>query len=144
MYRSILVPLDGSHLSEYALPIACDIARRLGAPLQLIHVRVRARPAPIFIESPAVIDEQLQSLGSVSELGYLERICNRLAADPELFVTVAILDPLDADGHDLTIPDMLVRYAAATDTDLIVMTTHRQHTWPHGCQTAQADQGSVA
>jgi len=26
MYRSILVPLDGSSLSEYALPMACDAA----------------------------------------------------------------------------------------------------------------------
>jgi nucleotide-binding universal stress UspA family protein len=96
----------------------------LGAPLQLVHVHVRARPAPISIEGLPVIDEQLQSLGSVPELAYLERIRGRLAADPELFITVAVLDPLNADVHDKTISDMLVSYATATDTDLIVMTTH--------------------
>jgi nucleotide-binding universal stress UspA family protein len=122
--HTILVPLDGSPLSEYALPIACNIAQRSGAALGLVHVRVRATPAPISVEGLPVIDEHLQSLRSVHELTYLERIRDRLAADPDLFITVAILDPLDADVHDLTIPDMLVNYAAATDTDLIVMTTH--------------------
>ena len=42
MYRSILVPLDGSAVSEYALPIACEIARHSGAKLELALVTVRA------------------------------------------------------------------------------------------------------
>ena len=124
MYRSILVPLDGSPLSEYALPTACDIARRLGAALQLVHVRVRATPTQVSEEGLPVTDQHLQSLGSVPELAYLERIRDRLAAEPQLFITVAVLDPFDADLGDRTISDMLATYAAATDTDLIVMTTH--------------------
>jgi hypothetical protein len=35
MYRSIMVPLDGSVFSEHALPLALSIARRAGAALQL-------------------------------------------------------------------------------------------------------------
>ena len=40
MYRSILVPLDGSPLSEHAIPVASDLARRSGALLRLVHVHV--------------------------------------------------------------------------------------------------------
>ncbi|HEY7159297.1 MAG TPA: universal stress protein [Gemmataceae bacterium] len=38
MYRSILVPLDGSLLSEQSLPYAAALARRSGAALQLVYV----------------------------------------------------------------------------------------------------------
>ena len=38
MYRTILVPLDGSAFGEHALPLALGIARRSGAAVQLIHV----------------------------------------------------------------------------------------------------------
>ena len=34
MYRSLLVPLDGSDFGEHALPLALSLARRLGATLQ--------------------------------------------------------------------------------------------------------------
>lgn len=37
MYRSIVVPLDGTTFGEYALPIALDIGRRAGAQLHLMH-----------------------------------------------------------------------------------------------------------
>jgi hypothetical protein len=33
MYRSILVPLDGSPFGEHALPLAREVARRTGASL---------------------------------------------------------------------------------------------------------------
>jgi nucleotide-binding universal stress UspA family protein len=124
MYRSILVPLDGSPLSEYALPIACDIARRSGAELHLVHVHVRATPAPIYVEGMPVVDEQLQSLSKEHELGYLEGIRDRLTAKLELPMRVAVLDPLDADLRDQTVPDMLASYAATANSDLIVITTH--------------------
>jgi nucleotide-binding universal stress UspA family protein len=124
MYHSILVPLDGSPLSEYALPIACDIARRSGAELHLVHVHVRATPAPIYVEGMPVVDEQLQSLSKEHELAYLESIRDRLTAEPELPMTVAVLDPFDADLRDQTVPDMLASYAATANSDLIVMTTH--------------------
>jgi nucleotide-binding universal stress UspA family protein len=38
MYRSIMVPLDGSRAAEHALPLAISIARRAGATLQLAHI----------------------------------------------------------------------------------------------------------
>jgi nucleotide-binding universal stress UspA family protein len=124
MYRSILVPIDGSPLSEYALPIASDIARRSGATLHLVHVHMHVTPAPIYVEGLPVIDEHLQSLGKVHEHAYLEGIRDQLATELDLPITVAVLDSLDANVRDRTIPDMLASYAVTANTDLIVMTTH--------------------
>jgi hypothetical protein len=40
MFRSLLVPLDGSIFSEHALPFALDIAKRASAAVQLLQVHV--------------------------------------------------------------------------------------------------------
>ena len=39
-------------------------------------------------------------------------------------MSLAVLDPFDADPRDQTVPDMLASYAATANSDLIVMTTH--------------------
>jgi nucleotide-binding universal stress UspA family protein len=124
MYRSILVPLDGSPLSEYALSAACDIARCSGAVLRLVHVHMRATPDPIYVEGLPVIDERMQSLSTEHERAYLEHVRDRISAEQDLRVTIAIRDPANEGTRDATIADELAAYAVATDTDLIVMTTH--------------------
>ena len=40
MYKSILVPLDGSTLAESALPFAIHLARRHSAQLELISIEI--------------------------------------------------------------------------------------------------------
>jgi nucleotide-binding universal stress UspA family protein len=126
MYRSILVPLDGSPVSEHALLVACDLARRSGALLRLAHVHVMYIAAPIYVEGLPVIDEQVHSLGKAHERAYLERIHTRLLGegDSDLRIAIAVLDLADTDVRDQTVAQMLASYAATTDTDLIVMTTH--------------------
>jgi nucleotide-binding universal stress UspA family protein len=124
MYRSILVPLDGSPLSEYALPAACYIARRSGAALRLVHVHMRATPDPIYVQGLSVIDESMQSRDTDHERAYLERIRDRIIAQHDLRVTIATCDPVSDVGGDVTIADALAADAAANDIDLIVMTTH--------------------
>jgi nucleotide-binding universal stress UspA family protein len=124
MYRTILVPLDGSPLSEEALPIACEIARRSHAVLHLVHVTTRTSPAPIFVEGLPVIDEDLHSLGASHDRAYLERIADRLAMQEDLPVTVTVLDSHPTDDHEQSIPGLLASYALSRGVDLIVMTTH--------------------
>jgi nucleotide-binding universal stress UspA family protein len=124
MYRSILVPLDGSHASEHALPLAHDLARRSGATLRLVHVHMRATAAPIYVEGVPIVDEQLLSLSAEHERVYLERIRERLTAAHDLPIISEVLDPLDAATPDQPIAAMLANHAAATGADLIVMTTH--------------------
>ena len=38
MFQTILVPLDGSKLSEQALPLAQSLAKATGARLELVRV----------------------------------------------------------------------------------------------------------
>src|SRR5215472_12246655 len=73
MYRSILVPLDGSLLSEQSLPYAAALARRSGASLQLVYVH-----------TPLLLAEGVMYLGTpearlwVEEQSYLSRLVDRL------------------------------------------------------------------
>lgn len=124
MYRSILVPLDGALISEQSLPIACELARRSGALLRLVHVHQVASAAPISMEGLPVIDQQMHSLSKAHERAYLEYIHDRLATTFDLPIAIAVLDPDDQAIHDQSVPTMLAQYADATNTDLMVMTTH--------------------
>jgi nucleotide-binding universal stress UspA family protein len=51
MARSILVPLDGSRLSEAALPHALLLARALGASITLLHVVEKSAPERVHGEA---------------------------------------------------------------------------------------------
>jgi len=124
MYRSILVPLDGSASAEQALPLACEIARRAGATLRLVHVHVPYTANPIYVEGVPVIDEQLRSLGRQHERIYLERIRERLAVETKGTITAALLDTPGPGARDGTVAQVLAAHIAATSTDLVVMTTH--------------------
>jgi nucleotide-binding universal stress UspA family protein len=124
MYRSILVPLDGSALGEQVLPLACDLAQRSSAVLDLVHAHVLYTAAPIAIEGMPVIDDQLHSLARQHEQTYLEQIRDRLLGQYELQIRVALLETEQSDMGEQTIPQLIASYAAAHDTDLLMMTTH--------------------
>ena len=47
MFKHILVPLDGSHLSESALAPAELLSRTLGAPVTLIHIIEQGAPSEV-------------------------------------------------------------------------------------------------
>ncbi len=112
MYRSILVPLDGSAFSEHALPLALDIVRRAGASLCLAHVHEPLVPVYGGAELAAdlTIDTQVRN----HESAYLERVVKRLRG-----VADCPVRPLLLEGPT---PDRLC--AQAEEADLVVMTTH--------------------
>jgi nucleotide-binding universal stress UspA family protein len=114
MYRSILVPLDGSAFGEQALPLALGIARRAGAQLHLAHVHV-----PIL--SPGAdnvmrLDETIDAAKHARESVYLAALVRRIQTNYQLTATAAMLDG--------PIVDALHCYATASKIDLIAMTTH--------------------
>jgi nucleotide-binding universal stress UspA family protein len=115
MYRSLLVPLDGSTLAEQALPFALSIARRSGATLQVVHVHVPYQLMYVDSMSPfgAFADQSLQE----QERVYLDGVVKRLAAVSSVPVTASFLD-----GPEIA--EALQGYAAAQPIDLLVMTTH--------------------
>ena len=115
MYRSVLVPLDGSSFAEQALPTAADIARRAGATLHLVLVHqdstVVAGPGEPVVLDPG-IDRQLRH----EEDGYLELVRARLAQGDSLRAVAMVLEG--------PVADAITTYAHEHAIDLVVMTTH--------------------
>jgi nucleotide-binding universal stress UspA family protein len=111
MYRSLLVPLDGSRFGEHVLPIARAIALRSHATVHLVHVYV-----PISTEGMPVEDKHQKAIGHQHDHAYLTTIRNQLVSETNLTVVSALLDG--------PIADVLAAYIATTDTDLVLMTTH--------------------
>lgn len=114
MYRSLLVPLDGSQFGEHALPLARAIARQTGATLHLVHVHVIT--VPISVDAIPIFDEALDAQDRAREQTYLDDLARRLSTGGALSITTAVLDdPIAA---------ALQTYAVAHDISLVVMTTH--------------------
>ncbi len=97
MYNRILIPLDGSELSERALPLAADIARRTGASLTLA----------------SVIDAEADAAQSASEK-YLIDVAGRLeGAGLEISTVTLTGDPAEE----------IVGHAEREEIDLRAMAT---------------------
>ncbi len=118
MYRSILIPLDGSEFSEYALPIARTIAQHTPAemPVTLHLVRVHEPIVPSHSNGVPIVDVELDTQMREHEYADLDSIHTRLLSDPNVCVTFALIEgPITA---------ALTEYIAAHRIDLVVMTTH--------------------
>jgi nucleotide-binding universal stress UspA family protein len=113
MYRSLLVPLDGSDAAEFALPMALSLARKFEASLQIVHVY-----APVWgrhgrAESAhEVIDREMRARGQA----YNDAVIQRLQAAGGTSLSAVFLEgPIVASAIN--------RQAAASEADLMVMTT---------------------
>lgn len=114
MYRSVLVPLDGSAFGEHALPLALSIARRGGATLHVTHVHVP--PAPINIEGVAFPDPSVEREVREKGRAYLEGVVGRLQAAAKVPISTDLLDGI--------VPEAVHEHAVAVKADLVVLTTH--------------------
>jgi len=113
MFRTILVPLDGSAFGEHALPIATDIAKRTGATLLLTHVHL---PVPVLASEVAAYSVELDLDQRKLERDHLREIARRLTAQAGIKVQTEMLEPPIAPAlHD---------YALDQHVDLIIMTSH--------------------
>jgi nucleotide-binding universal stress UspA family protein len=114
MYRSLLVPLDGSILGEHALPLALSIAKRSNAKLMLAHVHTPL--ANIYAEGAYFPNDDLDIHNRAEKRAYLDAVVKRLAAVSQVPVT-----PLLLDGE---IAASIQDHAIKSKADLVVMTTH--------------------
>jgi len=113
MVPSILVPLDGSTFGEHALPIAMSMARRMKAPLNLIHVHslLDATYAELQVFDNT-LDQELRN----TERAYLHAIQKQV--QDRLSVPVTIYN---VDGDVATV---VREQAESLRAGWIVMTTH--------------------
>jgi nucleotide-binding universal stress UspA family protein len=118
MFRTILVPLDGSTFGENALPYALSVARRSGADLQLIHVM--APLASIYTEAPLFLDDDMEARIKARQENhyreYLAGVAARLRAVADVPVETVLLEG--------DIPGRVRMQAEAVGADLIVLATH--------------------
>ena len=110
MFRNIMLPVDGSHFSELALPLAVHIASKSNASLHIVRVHVAA-----VATAETVVSENYDELVRDWERDALSAARVR-AADAGVQATTELLDGPVIEG--------LQRYIAAADIDLVVMTTH--------------------
>lgn len=115
MFRSILVPLDGSSFGEQALPWALTLARKAGASVHLTHVH--SPMDAVYPEGLPFLDEGLEQRIKQQEFDYLESARTRvLQAAPNLRVDATLLEGQTTRA----ICDMVEE----SKPDLVVMTTH--------------------
>ena len=113
MKQAILVPLDGSEFSEYALPAAVGLARELGGTLHL--VRAHEIPLPVNPDILMAQDPEWDRSVREAEEEYLMSAANRCM---EAGVS-ARTDLLDGPAAHA-----LASYAKDVGVALVVMTTH--------------------
>jgi len=118
MYRTILVPLDGSPFGEHALPLAMSIARRTGATLQLLNVLTPV--ASMYAETPMFIDDNLEQRLRDRQVEAQEQYLNQVIRRIEDAAPVKTVKLVDDGEIAPTIRSQAIR----NKSDLIVMTTH--------------------
>ncbi len=114
MYKRILVPLDGSKLSEEVLPHAENLARALNVEIILLHVDVS--PAPEFNPrtSPLSQPEEVKRLHA-DEKAYIKNVCSKLESAGARATYLLREGP---------VAEMIMEVAETMQADLITMSTH--------------------
>ena len=128
MYRTIMVPTDGSEFSRHAIPFALALARPADAAIRLVGVFEPTFVAPVYgvgaydagvmggmLLTPAPSDAEWRAQHEAQETA-LGAFATELAAATGLTVTAA----LESGG----VADALRAHAEAQGVDLIVMATH--------------------
>lgn len=111
MFKNMLLPLDGSHFSELALPLAIRVAKAANARLHI--VRVHVPPLSTGDAPPPAWD--LEESIRAAERHHLDAAVERARASD----VDAVCDLLEG-----PIARGLERYVSALGIDFVVMTTH--------------------
>lgn len=137
MHKRILLTLDGSEISEQAIPKAVELARCFNAQLYLIRVisplakSFRVGMAPVSAVMSA--EEQLMSLADK----YLERILDNLAGEGlEIQAATRLGIPYKE----------IINFAAENRVDLIIMSTRGESgftRWLLGSNTDHVIRGTT-
>jgi nucleotide-binding universal stress UspA family protein len=115
MYRTILVPLDGSPFAEHALPVALAVARRCGAAIHLVDVTSPLSGAALESGVSLNVGELEKSLSDRSQ-AYLDGTLARLRARIDVPIT-----------GEVPFGDVVPKLSELADSgryDLVVMATH--------------------
>lgn len=117
MYRTILVPFDGSALSAQAIPLAAELARRSGAALHLAIVHDPSAYIP-FVAGEVAVPTYDPAIEREQRADARARLDEQVAALQRQGCTATgmllegmVVDALATHAHDI-------------NADLVVLTTH--------------------
>jgi nucleotide-binding universal stress UspA family protein len=126
MYKSILVPLDGSKLSECSLQHAQEIARGCHVPsVTLLTVIQEHKPfipeggGQTQVEAFVKEAEQIQESEKANANKYLAEESGKFNQE-NIDVKFDIVQASDSKG----VADAILEYAKNSNADLIIMSTH--------------------
>jgi nucleotide-binding universal stress UspA family protein len=112
MLKQVLVPLDGSHLAEAALPPAAYLAEKLSARVTLVHIIERDTPQVIHNDRHLADPEEART--------YLDEVAHStFPAELQIREHVHASETTD-------VARGIVDHTAELGSDLIVMCTHGQ------------------
>jgi nucleotide-binding universal stress UspA family protein len=111
MYRTLVVPLDGSQLAERALPYAIGLAQASGA--RLVLTRAALAPAPRSLDGSEWEVQQTETIAAATE--YLRDMAESVSGQ--------------VPAVDITVPygravDKIIETILTYDADAVVMATH--------------------
>ncbi len=117
MFRTVLVPLDGSVFAEHALPLAVAVARPTGAPLRLLRV---VPPLEDYLFWPPLksdpLDAQLRQVHRADAQEYLDGVVRRLK--DACTVTCDVVE------EQVDICESICADVVRTGADLILLSSH--------------------
>ena len=116
MWKSIVVPVDGSTFAEKIIPWAI----RLASPETAIHlVHIHVPPPPMIVEGVVVADPSIDQTLREQESNYLVELQTRLReAAPSLNFVARNIET------DTSLVDALTKAVEATSAELVIMSTH--------------------
>ena len=125
MFNHILVPLDGSELSERALPMAQNLAKSFDATIHLIHVIAHESEysAARGVESATIAEIEIETVRRLNEDRlvrggkYVDRIGSQLSGEGTKVESQNATKEGDAAQN-------IVKYVKDHHIDLVVMSTH--------------------
>lgn len=110
MFKRLIIPLDGSPLSEAVLPTAIYLAQKLGAAITLVHVIERNAPKQVHGEPHLSRPDEAEA--------YIAKVRQRVLSNGI---------PVETHVHTLAIADVarsIVDHAREFESDLVMMCTH--------------------
>ncbi|HUF36327.1 MAG TPA: universal stress protein [Gemmatimonadales bacterium] len=113
-FNLVVVPLDGSHWAEHALPCAAAVARAAKARLRL--VLVHQLPPPPTDRASLKIYTSLEVAVRKNQRGYLKKVAARLREGWGI--------PVTSVSPEGPVGPTLVRFLDELGADLVVMATH--------------------
>jgi len=121
MFRSVLVPLDGSTFAEHALPYAVSIARHAGATLRLVRVLHRLEDIYFWAPLPGDSTEiDLHKQNRAEAHAYLEDVGKRLGNVGALPLVYDVIE----EGMEVGVTESIRADVVNNRVDLVVMTSH--------------------